>query len=550
MPYEQVTLPPLAGLNEDEDPTAIRPEQLRLATNCARRGSLTGTRPGMNYDSEYSEAISGTPAIQGIYEHRDGRDDNRQLIVVAGGQAYYGLADTLTKSSCTISSGAANIWSFASYQNLTWAAGGASGDSIWTWDGDTSGTPTATGRLSTLGIKPQYVFSKFNCLFLGGFLDGTDPWNNPLCARYPDYATDATDAANWPTSNSIPGVLLGENGGVGSFGTEYNTGFGSYQDNSGDYLMFLTNKRIIAYRQNPAPNGDADRFIQADAVANGCVSQHAFVDLGFDQGDAVYVSPNGIHSMALSQQYGNRVNSFLSWPIRKTWETINRSMLKRFWGAYWPTEGIVLFGIATGSNTYLDTILCMDIRGASQITPDTVRWYRWKSSGGNLNVLAPARDADGKPRIYVGTTDGKVGYIGRESYADFGTGYTVSFRNKDNDYGYPMTTKSCGDAFFVVSGSGTYEPKHQFVFDDGTIGGAINSITVSASGFVLGVGGGTLGSTPLGGAERISRERIPGTGSGHTISHKFTHSGNNEPFFIGQISHEVAAQGIAEEAAA
>lgn len=548
MPYEQTKLGPLGGLNEDEDPTAIRADQLRLATNTSRRGSLTGTRPGCIFDTTYTAAISGTPPVQGIYEFRSGRDDGRQLVVVAGTNVYYGLASTLTKSSCTITSGNANLWTFASYQNLLWAAGGASGDSIWSWDGNTANA--ATGRLSGLGIKPKYVFSKFNTLFLGGFYDGTTASNNPLVARYCDYGTDATNAANWPTSNTIPGAALSQNTGVGSFGAEFNTGFGSYQDNRSDVLLFLTNKRILAFSQNPAVTSDEDRFIQTDAIPNGCVSQHAFVDLGFDQGDAVYISPNGIHSIALSQQFGNRVNSFLSWPIRQTWETINRSLIHRFTASYWPTEGMVLFAIATGSKTYLDTILCMDIRGASQISPDTIRWYKWPIEAVDTNLIMPARDADGKPRIYLGSQGGKVGYFSRGGYADFGTAYSVAFRTKDSDYGYPMTEKSCGDAFFVVSGSGTYTPRHQFIFDDGSVLGAINNIEINATGFVLGSGGGLLGSTPLGGPDRLSRDRVPGTGSGHTISHKFTHSGNNEPFWIGQISHEVAAQGIADEAEA
>ena len=547
MPYEQTTLGPLGGLNEDEDPTALRADQLRVAINCARRGSLTGTRPGTIFDSIYTASISGTSPIQGVYEFTSGRDSGRQLVVVSGSSIRYGLASTLTKSSCTVTSGAANLWTFASYQNLLWAAGGASGDSIWSWDGNTANA--ATGRLSGLGIKPKYVYSKFNTLFLGGFYDGTSAYNNPLVGRYCDYATDATDAANWPTSNTIPGIALGSNGGVGSFGTEFNTGFGSYQDNSGDFLLFLTNKRIMAFQQNPVVTSDADRFIPSDAIANGCVGQHAFVDLGFDQGDAVYVSQNGIHSIAMSQQYGNRVNTYLSWPIRKTWETINRSIMHRFTAAYWPTEGMVLFGIATGSNTYLDTILCMDIRGASQITPDTVRWYKWKITEVDVNLLAPSRDANGKPRIYVGSQSGEVGYIDR-TYADFGAAYPVQFRTKDSDYGFPMTEKSCGDAFLVVNGAGTYSPTHQFIFDDGAIAGAISNIEINAGGFILGTGagGGILGSTALGGSDRLSRDRIPGTGSGHTISHKFSHNGENEPFFIGQISHEVAAQGIADEA--
>ena len=556
MPYRPATLNTLGGLNEDENPSSLQQDQLRKAFNCARKGSLTGTRPGLVYDAEYTDAISGTPEIQGIEEFRSVRDANRSLVTVAGGAIHYNETDTLTKSGATVSSGAGNLWSFASYQDLLWAAGGASGDTVWTWDGDTSGTPTATGRLAPLGIKPQYVFAKFNTLFLGGFLDGTDAWNNPLVGRYCDYASDATDVLSWPNSNAIPGVLLGENPGVGSYGSEYNTGFGSYQDNQGDFLMFLTNQRIIAFRQNPSVTSNANRFVQTDAIANGCVSQHAYIDLGYDQGDAVYVSQHGVHSMALSQQFGNRENAFLSWPIRKTWDTVNRSMLPRTMGAYWPEEGMVLIAVATGSSTHLDTILCMDIKGAGQITPDTVRWYKWPISAANVNVLKAARDPDGVPRIYAGGQGGEVAPFSRSSYADLGSSFSVNFRTKDEDYGLPSVEKSIGNTLMVISGIDSYSPTHRYILDDGNKPGKISNLHITSGGFVLDNASGNLSGASqldvgvLGSEENLSRDRVRGVGSGYTISHEFSHSGINEPFFIGQITQDVAAQGMADEAAA
>lgn len=548
MPYRGFTMNDLGGLNEDENPASIAPNQLREAVNCARRGSMTGTRPGLAYDAEYEAAISGTPFVQGLHEFRAARDATRRMVAVAGANVYFdSTTGALTKSSATITAGKDNVWTFANYQNLMWAAGGLQGtDSIWSWDGNPANA--VTGRLSTLNLNPKYTFAKFNTLFFGG-MTGTDPWDNDLCARYVDYAADATDALNWPTSNTIPGTLLGENPGVGSYGSEYNTGFGSYQDNRNDFLLFLTNKRIISFAQNPSVTSNANRFVETDAIANGCVDQRAFVDLGYDQGDAVYVSEDGIHSIALSQQYGTRENVFLSWPIRKTWETLNRSRLKFTTAAYWPNEGLVLFAFTLSGSTSHNLILGMDIQGAAQISPDTVRWYKWYLNGVNPNVLEAARDVNGLPTIFVGGTAGQVASFTRSAYSDLGAAISVSFRTKDEDFGSPSNEKSIGDSYLMVAGSGNYRPTHTYVLDDGSKNGKTSQFGVTLPGFILGTGGGILGETELGAGENLARVRIRGLGSSFTISQKFTHTAIAEPFFIGQITQDVAMQGIADEAA-
>ena len=545
--YFPQTIDALGGLNEDENPAAVQREQLREAKNCARRGNLTGTRPGVTYDSEYTAAISGTPVIQGLYEFRSTRDSVRHMIAVAGDTVYYNFNNSLnTSGSPQITAGKDNVWTFAQYQNLMWAAGGLQAtDTIWSWDGNTSNA--IFNREAILpGLNPKYVFTKFNALFFGGF-DGSTITDNPMIARYVDYATDATVVASWPFANTIPGQLLGENPGLGTFGDEYNTGFASYQDNKGDFLLFLTNKRIISFLQNPNVNSNSNRFMPTDAIANGCVDQRAFVDLGYDQGDAIYMSENGIHSMALSQQFGNRENQFLSWPIRKTWETLNRNRLKFATASYWPDEGLVMFAVSTGSSTVHNLILVMDIKGAGRITPDTVRWYKWSLNGISVNVLRAARDPGGVPRIYVGGNAGEVCSHTRVSYSDLGSAISVAFSTKDEDYGVPSTEKSIGNLVVSITGSGNYMPIHTYSLDDGTRTGQSTTLRVTATGAVF--GSANFGSATFGTDASIIRDRVRGVGSAVTISHRFSHSAINEPFFIGQITQDVAARGLSNEAA-
>ena len=77
MPYQPQNTPVLNGLNEDENPASLLPGQLREATNAARLGNLTGTRPGLVRDTVYDANITSNPAVQGIHEFRQGRDDGR-----------------------------------------------------------------------------------------------------------------------------------------------------------------------------------------------------------------------------------------------------------------------------------------------------------------------------------------------------------------------------------------------------------------------------------------------------------------------------------------
>jgi hypothetical protein len=540
----------LGGLNEDENPQALRPTDLRLAYNCARKGSMTGTRPGVRYgDSDYPDALSGGDAIQGIHEYIRDYDATRDLVVVSGGDVF--IDTTLgnldkTTNTVTITDGADFHWNFAMFQDKLFAAGGDDGDSFWFWDG-TGASPGVIDKVA-LGFDVKYVFSKWNMIFVAG-LDGSTQTDNPMVWRYCDYASDATVAANYKASNVIPGQLLGENFGVGSYGSEYSTGMAEYTDNRGDFLLALTNKRIVSFRPRPPSQieSNANIFEISDTVPMGCVNQDAFVSLGEDFGDAVFMSRDGIHSLAMSQDAGYRVTEYLSWPIRRTFDSLNRARFKYVSGAFWPTEGMVLFSVATGSNTTNDLILCMDIKGVERLTPDTVRWYKWELNGITANRIVPLRGSDGKPYPYVGGTAGEVVRFERDVYADLVTNeINCQFRTRDEDYGIPSREKHAGDAFISVQGLGDYEVNHTLFFDDGENEGQTSMLPVPSGGSVWGTG--VWGTMTWGDAQSTRRHRVPGVGSGVTVSHRFAHAGASEPFWIGQIDQQVMVSGPTDDA--
>lgn len=540
-------LPVLGGLVEEEHSTALRPTDLQSARNICRRGRTTGTRPGLiQGDTDYNAAISGTPAVQGVYEFSRSLDASRDLIVVAGGNVYTDDSTALDKATntVTITAGADNLWTFDTFQNKLFAAGGAAADNLWYWTG--SG---ALGKVSPLFSAGQkYIFAKWNFLFAGG-LNGTAYNDNPLVARYCDWGTDATVPANWAAANVIPGQLLGENFGPGSYGREFNTGFGSFQDNRNDFLLFLTNNRIVAFGPNPNPSGMLDAFIMVDSIDTGCVHQNAFVNLGLDLGDCVYMSRDGIHSLVQSNEFGGRHNQYLSWPIRKTFDLINKSRVKYVSGAYWPNEGIVTFLISTGSSTTHNLILAMDIKDAPQISADTVRWYKWDfgaAAGVTANVVNACRGDDGKPYIYVGDTTGRIFRFGRSSYADNSTAIPVEFTTKNDDFGIPHSQKTVGDTFVGLQGLGAYNIRHQYILDDGQRGGKSTSIRCPAAGSTWGTM--AWGTDAWGGSGATNRHRISGVGTSVTLAHKFSHSGLEEPFWVTSLSQDVFSAGATADA--
>jgi hypothetical protein len=302
---------------------------------------------------------------------------------------------------------------------------------------------------------------------------------------------------------------------------------------------------VVGFSPNPNLTSSADAFIISESIATGCVSQDAFVNLGLDVGDAVYLSEDGIHSLSMSQQYGNRDQTYLSWPIRKTFDRLNRSRLKYAKSAYWPNEGIVLFAVSTGANVVNDTILCLDIKNAQRLSPENVRWYVWRLNGATVNTMKLARGSDNKPYIYFGGNAGEVVRFDRHVYSDNGASISATFQTKNEDFGLPSREKHIGDVYIGLQGNGNYTVQHSILVDDGQSTTQHSLLEVPTG---TGIWGTALwGQFTWGGEGSIKRHRVPGVGSGVTVSHRFSHSGASEPFWLSFLSQEIFSSGPADD---
>ena len=535
-----VPIPRLLGLNEDENPAALRPGELTIALNSYRRGQMRGTRPGCLRDPDvYTASMTGP--IQGIVEFPRSNGAAKSRVVVENGVVKAATAGNLN-GALTFNTSA--LWCFAQDADVIYGAGGTLDDDFWYWDGS-AGSIVAVPILSlaATAIYPSYAFPKWNRLWTCRFRDGsgaisTDLSSNPMVYRYSGLRLPLV----WPTGNTIGGTGIG---GLPAYGNEWATGYGEFTDGTGDWLLLLTNRRLYAVSQTGdslAPFAVSER----SAIANGCVSQRAFVSLGLDSGDAVYLSHRGIHSLRQSQEFGGVEKTFLSWKIRRTFATLNQSAIEASVGAYDPRLGIVVFWVPTGSSTSPDLGLVLDVKDKSNLTAENAEWDFWTlGTTGNdalVTALASGTDSNGSPFIYLGNKGGDVGRFDPDSGADFGSGYHVQMRLKHEDYGLFSQSKQVGNWFVNLQPGGNYMPRARILYDYGTRGTGSYSLPMPLTGDLLGSTF-ILGTSLLAPEEITVQSKQYGEGAGQTISFEFEHNSPDEPFYVGTVSPEISIFG-------
>lgn len=561
--FQMVRIPfPLRGLNEDENPSSLKDADLVQAENVYFRGNGVGTRPGLEDEGaseDYENALAGTPAINGIHEFRYGVDANRKMVVTAGTNIYADDGTTVT-GTCTLTAGADNYRTFAEHKDALYSAGGANGDTFFKYTGTgnasavTFQSDTNADGAADTSIDCKYVFQKWNYGFAAG-MNGTLPDDNPMVVRY----SALNDMDSWPVANTIGGTSAV--GGLDAYGDNYITGLADWTDNKGDWLLILTRKRIYSVVQNA---NSLDPFYVDSEIQNGCVGQRAFVSLGTDSGEAIYMSEYGIHSLRQSQEHGLASDRFLSWPIRKTFAGLRRSRLKYTRAAYWPDEGLVVFLVTSGqSATAHNMMLILDVRGVESLTADTARWSVWRLGGSTvLNEIVTARagtaytSAPLRYFVYGGTTAGRIcRFNPLAAYSDRGTGFTSRVQTAHRNMGLPGTTKGLGDVWIHLQrSSGTsFDPILRPIYNYGAQPGAQIPFTMT-------LGGATLGSTStsfivgvsaLSSAGTVQQKHLYGTGAGDSIGWLLETSGAGQAWWLTELAYQVRTFGeqISGEAA-
>jgi hypothetical protein len=541
---------PKGGLNLDENPNAVREDELIEALNVWYRGASIGTRPGVSYETEadtFTAALTGP--VQGGVDFRMDNDATRHHVVVSNGTIYdNGSGTTITKGAgVTVASGATRLWNFANHAEALYAAGGATTDTPWLWAG--TGDATLLTILDGAGnaISPGFIFAKWKRLFACAFRRtstgaiSTNVASNPMTPRY----TQLNQPLVWPTGNTFAGTGIG---GLPTYGNEHLTGFSEYTDNDGDFLLLLTNRRLWAVQEDPS-NPTAPFYISRKAaISFGCVSQYAFVSLGLDSGDAVYLSEHGIHSLRQSQQFGGREDKTLSWKIRALFRTINRAQLQYAVGSYFREEGVVIFAVPTGSDTFNSLLLILDVKGEEQVTAENARWTiaRLGASGDSrkITTLYPARNTTGKWYLYGGTVGGDVFRFDDTSNADLSAAYESTFTMPWLDFGAPQREKTLGDLYLQLQPAGDYSAQLAIRKNFRETPTSTHDVDLPVEdGTTYGVG--IYGADVYAETMRTNSQRIYAVGSGTNFSFKVSRSAASEPFYVAKLSGRVAGHGVA-----
>jgi len=540
---------PTGGLNLDENPNAVRADELISALNVWYRGASIGTRPGAGYETEgsaFTAAVTGP--VQGGVEYRLGNDATRHLVVVSNGTLYDSNGSTtITKGAgVTVASGATRLWTFAVHNDVLYAAGGSGTDSPWYWAGSGNATLLSILNASAAALSPTYIFAKWNRLFACQFrvtgtgAIATDITSNPMTPRY----SALNQPTVWPTGNTFAGTGVG---GLPAYGDEYLTGFGEYTDNDGDFLMLLTNRHIYAVQEDPNNPLSPFYISRKGAISFGCVSQRAFVSLGLDSGDAIYLSEHGIHSLRQTQQFGASEDKMISWKIRPLFRTINRAAIQNAVGSYFREEGVVVFAVPTGSDTFNSLILILDVKGQKEVTSESARWFTARiapgTSSGKITTLFPARSSAGRWYLYGGTQGGDVFRFDDTSNEDFGSAYEASFQTPWADFGAPQQQKILGDLYCQLQPRGDYAARVSVMADFGARTSGPYTVALPGTGNPE-YGAAIYGDATYGTQQITNQKRIYATGFGTNFSIRVTRSAAAQPYYIAKLAGRVAPHGV------
>lgn len=180
----------------------------------------------------------------------------------------------------------------------------------------------------------------------------------------------------------------------------------------------------------------------------GSTSPQAIAPIELD--DLYYMSERGIHSVTASDQFGDFNAAFLSGKIQPTFNAFERVRFKYSQAVYNPAINSAAFAVTENGQTKNSALYLLNI--------ERKEWYVWTDV--DAQSLALREEADGIPKIYYGTSAGRIVKTQSGELSDFGD-QAVVYRIKSGTI-YPA-----GDAKTVVGFKKLvmwYRPKGSFSF--------------------------------------------------------------------------------------
>lgn len=349
-------------------------------------------RPGFSYFD--SAAITGTPEIKGGFDYwANVSNVKTQKVVLWDGQA-------TSKCWFLANSGGA-------YTELTKAAAATA--------------PTSVKRVAFEVFNDDLVMA-FEC----GNNTGPKKWNNQTGTEYAELGGSPPAmkfirthqgrlwGAGVPSNPdrlyfSSPGNHEEWNGAGDSGAIDIDPGDGDHDGITAIFPSFkgqlIVAKGSRLYRIEG--NTPEDYRVIPISKGIGCISHNAVIAVDMD--DIYFISHRGIHSLQVTEKYGDFEAMYLTSDIQSEFNTWDKTTMKYAQGVWIPSLNSMVFAVSR-QGTRLDTLWLYDMRFKA--------WYKW--TGTNPTALFRVMDNTAKRyKAYLGNDVGRCSYTENGSYNDY-----------------------------------------------------------------------------------------------------------------------------------
>lgn len=513
--------PALGGLDTSSDPTTLDPNALTIAENIeylegAQRKKRLGTA-AFNAVAMISTATT-VRGVADFWRYGNTLTGTQNVLAVAGASLFRSTGDGVF-TALTASS------SFGSAGNTTTNIL-VGGDFAVISDGAST---AMTYDQTTLGVvstgHPIFTGASYHLrrMFMTGISTG------PSQVRY--------TAAGAITSDS----------------TGADTGTFQVADGDGDQVVGVSqpfHKRLFffkgpQYGSVHELSGVTAATFSLDPITTGAplLNHRAIVTTATD---IYWLSRHGIHSLFVTEKFGDTEQAFLSLPIQKTFrDDLLFSRLNQAWGFWHPRRNIVgWFVVPSGESTNLWALVYN--YALSDPAPGGKKfWSIWTytafAGASGAIILTPAGGTAGQPRLYIGSGQGVV-YRGDETTLSDNavTAYTARVRTPVVTNFGPEAPQTAEKSFFGLATfffpKGSYNADLTVTIDRRD---QVGTVSMAGSGAVLDsfiLDTDTLSGSDFQYAENILEDR------GRSFTAQWSQGGSNQDMelFGYAIRHAVA----------
>lgn len=519
MPKTRTRVPMLdfaGGVNEDDQPSALQPNELRYARNVYWRGRALSSRPGT--DRLQTAAIDSGADGVGVWQLVRNQGVDYDEVAVFGDKFYEDAkvagGPTNRTGTVTITAGPNNRVAFTHWNDRALMCNGV--DTPWQW--------TGTGNATVIGGTPPAfgtMLSKWNRVFGAG---------HSAAVRTVRFSA-VGDHESWPAANTVAAILGDSSSAIE--GRDYIYQLGHLGDS---IFVGLRNSlgRILYTGDSTTPF----RYNQLSEF--GCEGRFSYVSVG-EMG--YFLTQRGVHRIQPSDILITYESSNISGRrLRQTWDDLNKARIAQTYGTFYRTaEGnqLILWPLTSGSGTEHDIVLVMDITDG----PGKERFTWW--TGMNPNAMASVRNSSTQAEELLFTTLAGFVWQGDTGTSDEGAAFEADARTRWEDFSAPAEKKNFRDAYIEASQSGSFNLNLETYFDYSTT--PSQRISQSLAGATQAAWGTAVWGTDLWPSLGFVREYLFGTDDGVVMSFRFFTSGADQPWQLFKFVPAVEATGESEE---